>query len=66
VPVVIEDVESTVEVERGARREPSIPEPAQARGALPLDELDFRERYGPLLRAMIREELERYLRSVAD
>ncbi len=66
MPVVIEDVESTVEMERGARREPSAHEDAQARKSLPLDELDFREQYGPLLRAMIREELERYLRSVAD
>lgn len=59
--VVIDRMDSVVETEQaspaaGAPAAPSA-EPAT------LDEEDFRHRYGPLLRTMIREEIERHLRS---
>jgi hypothetical protein len=59
-------MDSTVEMEGEERRSASPPTAAPAAAAPPMDEADFRDRFGPLLRDMIRDELERYLRNAAD
>lgn len=63
--VVINEMDSTVEMEGEPRRESSAPAaPTPAAG--PMDMADFRDRYGPMLRELIREELDRHLRNLAD
>lgn len=61
--VVINEMESTVE-SRGAHADAQA-QAAQSSGAEMSDE-DFRARYGAVLRVMIRDELERYLRTAGD
>jgi len=60
VPVVIDRMDSVVETEPGS---PAAAPAAPAADPADIDEEDFRHRYGSLLRTMIREEIERYLRS---
>jgi hypothetical protein len=55
-------MDSVVEVENPPKVQAA---PAAVSQALP-DEQDFNQRYGALVRALIREEIERYLRSAAD
>lgn len=56
--VIVEEVHTDV-VDTGAA-------PAAPREPRPLDEAELQARFGPLLRQLIREEIERYLRSAAD
>ena len=63
--MVIDEMESVVEQEPGARSAGGG-EGASPAGGAPLDEDDFRSRYGGLLRQLVRDEIERYLRNLAD
>jgi hypothetical protein len=62
VAVSIDEMISTVEPETGSGAAPASG-PAET-GAV--DEERFLFRYGAAIRAVVREELERYLRNLAD
>jgi len=61
VAVVINRMESRVEPEPTP-----VPQAAPAEASPEADLEDFRRRYCTLVREMIRDEIERYLRSAAD
>jgi hypothetical protein len=62
VAVVIDQMESTIDT--GAAAEASAARAPAGDGGAALDDEDFRHRYGLLLRTLIREEIESYLRSI--
>jgi hypothetical protein len=57
-------MESTIDTGGGESGPAPAGPPAAGGGGGALDDEDFRHRYGLLLRTLIREEIESYLRSI--
>lgn len=62
MPVSIDEMISTVETESGGDASGS----GRASESKPADEQRFILRYGAAVRAIVRDELERHLRNLAD